>query len=152
MTFEVSKFGAPGVNVVKNVHNQFGPRETGQTQGTANTAGFGNELTVDITGSDLTALAYPLDAPVLPAGAVITKVFLEVTEAFALGGTTPTIEVGTETSEATNGFSITEAQAEATGVTDLTSALSGTWAAGLAASTTLGLFDGRLLANLNHCW
>ncbi|NOQ73238.1 MAG: hypothetical protein GQ574_14620 [Crocinitomix sp.] len=59
-----------------------------------------------------------------------------------LGGTTPVIDIGTESTEATNGFTITEAQAEAVGMYDLTSALAGTWAAGLAADTTVGLLLG----------
>jgi hypothetical protein len=83
--------------------------------------------------------AFPLDAPVIPAGAVIDRVTVEVTEAFALGGTSPVIEIGTEGSEATNGFTVSEAQAEATATYDLTSALSGTWAAPLAAATTVGI-------------
>jgi hypothetical protein len=53
------------------------------------------------------------------------------------------LDVGTDTSEATNGFSITEAQLEAAAdtVVDLTSALSGTWdaEAKLAADTTVNL-------------
>lgn len=74
----------------------------------------------------------------LPAGAVVREVVAEVTEAFALGGTTPTINVGTNGSEGTNyGIELSEANAEATGTYDGTPA--GTWAAPLAADTVIGV-------------
>lgn len=129
-----------GGNVTTFVSNHYGPRDVGQTAGVAKTEGLSNQLTLDITGVDVGNEAFALElAPFLPAGADITKVYAQVTEAFVLGGTTPVIEIGTEGSEATNGFTITEAQAEATGLYDLTSALSGTWAAPLAAQTTIGI-------------
>ena len=140
MAYEQSLFG-DGVSTtqVTNVHGHFGARESGKTNGIVKTEGFVNELTIDIDGDMVSDAAYPLLAPTLPAGAIIEDVYLKVTEAFVLGGTTPAIEIGTETSESTNGFTITEAQAEATGTYDVTAALSGTWAAGLAAATTVGL-------------
>lgn len=145
MTYEVSKFGdgsaAGSGNVVQTVHNHYGPRGEAdqESAGIINTEGALNELVVDFDAATLTAAAYILMPPALPAGAKVTRVLLEVQEAFVLGGTTPAIEIGTEGSEATNGFTITEAQAEATGMYDLTSALSGTWAARLAARTVLGI-------------
>ena len=143
MGFEASKFGdgsASGAgNVTTQVHNQFGPRESKQAQGRVGTEGVMNEISIEFNGTDVGNAAYPLLVPYIPAGAVIEDVYLKVKEAFVLGGTSPTIEVGTETSEATNGFTITEAQAEAVGTYDLTGALSGTWAAPLAAQTTIGL-------------
>lgn len=77
----------------------------------------------------------------IPAGAIILRTMLDVRVAFALAGTTPAVEVGTNGSEATNGFTITEAQIEAVAITDLTSALSGTWDAevDLAADTVVGI-------------
>lgn len=143
MGFEQSKFGdgstAGSGNVVSTVSNHYGARDTGKTQGVAQSAGFEKELTLVIDGDMVSDEAFPLIAPTLPAGAVIEKVTVVVEEAFVLGGTSPVIEVGTEGSEATNGFTITEAQAEAAGTYDLTSALSGTWAAPLAAETTVGI-------------
>jgi hypothetical protein len=145
MAYEQSKFGdgsATGSgNVTTAVNNHYGPRDVGKTVGIINTEGVMNELVIDLDGDMVSAEAFPLLAPKLPAGSRIEDVFVHVTEAFVLGGTSPIIEVGTEGSEATNGFSITEAQAEALGIYDLTSALSGTWAAatGLAAETTLGI-------------
>jgi hypothetical protein len=146
MSYEQSPFGdgsaAGSGNVVTTVNNQYGSRDTGDTNGVSKTEGFINELTIDINGGNVGAGAYALLAPTLPAGAIIEDVYMEVTEVFVLGGTTPVIDVGTETSEATNGFTITEAQAEALGSYDLTSALSGTWAAPLAAATTVGVLLG----------
>lgn len=143
MSFEQSYFGdgsaAGSGNVTTIVHNHYGPRNTGKTVGQFDTDGALQELILDIDGTMVGNAAYPLLAPKLPAGVIIEDVYLKVTEDFVLGGTTPAIEVGTETSEDTNGFTITKAQAEAVGTYDLTSALSGTWAAGLAAETTVGL-------------
>lgn len=143
MAFETALFG-DGVSTtrVTTVSTDFGPRDSGKTTGITRTAGFVTELTLDIDGTMVGDGAYALLAPIIPANAIIEDVYLEVTEAFVLGGTTPLIDIGTETSEATNGFTITETQAETTGIYDLTSALSGTWAAGLAAETTLGLLLG----------
>lgn len=143
MGFEQSKFGdgsaAGSGNVVSTVSNHYGPRDTGKTTGVIRTSGAVNELTLDIDGEMVGDAAYALVVPKIPANSIVEDVFVEVTEAFVLGGTTPAIEIGTEGTEATNGVTITEAQAEATGVYDVTSALAGTWAAGLSAETTLGL-------------
>lgn len=145
MAYEQSKFGTGGAagtgNVTQVVHNHYGPRNVGKTVGIINTEGAQNEVVIDLDAEMVAAAGYPLMAPILPAGSRVTKVFMEVSEVFALGGTTPAIEIGTEGSEATNGFTITEAQAEALGVYDLTAALSGTWSAttGLLAATTLGI-------------
>lgn len=145
MPYERAKFGdgsaAGAGNVVSTVSQHYGPRGEAdqESHGIVNTEGVLNELVVYFDAATLTAAAYNLLPPALPAGAKIIRVLLEVQEAFALGGTTPAIEIGTEGSEVTNGFTITEAQAEATGMYDLTSALSGTWAAQLAARTVLGI-------------
>lgn len=142
MSFEQSKFGYGGGATTADsygVHNHYGAREVGKGQGTTSTEGFINELTLDIDGELVGNEDFPLLAPQLPAGAKIDAVFLEVSEVFVLGGTTPVLEVGTAGTEATNGVTITEAELEAVGVYDVTSALSGTWLAGLAAVTNLGL-------------
>ena len=143
MGYETSSFGdstsSGSGNVTTTVNNHYGARSTGKTVGVTQQDGFKNELTLDIDGTMVGNAAYALLAPSLPKNALIKEVYVEVTEAFVLGGTSPTIEVGTEGSEATNGFTITQAQAQAVGSYDLTSALSGTWASGLAAATTVGL-------------
>lgn len=143
MAFETALFG-DGVSTtrVTTVSTYFGPRDSGKTAGETRTSGFVTELTIDIDAAMVESGAYALIAPTIPAGAIIEDVYVDVTEAFVLGGTTPVIDVGTEGSEATNGFTITEAQAEAVKMLDLTGALSGTWAAGLVADTTVGLLLG----------
>ena len=146
MGYETSAFGdgvltGSGGNVTSNVHNHYGPRDTGKTQGVIKSEGVYDELTFDLDGTMVGNEAFPLIAPLIPAGSRIKEVFVEVSEVFVLGGTTPVIEVGTEGSEATNGFTVSETIAEAVGMYDLTSALSGTWATsvGLVADTTVGI-------------
>jgi len=147
MGYERTKFGndvltGSGGNVKSKVSNHYGPRDTGKTVGLTYSDGFIRELSIDIDGPTVTAAEFALTvAPILPAGTRIADVFLHVTEAFVASGTTPAIEIGTEGSEVTNGFTITEAQAEGVGIYNLTSALSGTWGAatGLAAATTVGI-------------
>lgn len=143
MGYEQSKFGdgsASGSgNVTTAVNNHYGSRDTGKTVGTLFTNGVERELVLDIDGDMVGNAAYALLAPKLPAGATVLEAYAEVTEAFVLGGTTPTINVGTEGSEGTNGVEISEAQAEAVGTYDITSTVAGTWANPLAAETTVGL-------------
>lgn len=145
MAYETSKFGdgsAAGVgNVTTTVHNHYGRRLVGKTVGDLETDGSIRELIIDLDGGMVGAAGFPLIAPTLPAYSRVLNVYAEVQEVFALGGTTPAIEIGTETSEVTNGFTISEAIAEALGTYDLTAALSGTWAGatGLVADTLLGI-------------
>lgn len=142
MAFENSKFGyAGGATTVSSplVSNHYGQREVKKSVGHTSTEGFMNELTIDLDGDMATAGAFPLLAPVIPAGARIEDVFLVVDEVFVMGGTNPVLEVGTEGSEATNGVTLEDAELEAVGTYSKAAALSGTWAAGLAADTTVGL-------------
>lgn len=128
-----------GGNVTSVVHNNFGPRDAGETVGVNKVEGMKEELVIDLTSELINdGQLIPF---VLPAGAVIKDVYMDVEEVFTLTGTTPAVEIGTDGSEATNGFTITEAQLEATGSVNLTSALSGTWDAEvpLAANTTVGI-------------
>ena len=145
MAFEQAKFGdgsASGSgNVTTSVNTHFGAFEGGKTVGTKNTEGVMYELTMDIDGEMMGAEEFALLAPKIPAGSRIEDAFLQVTEVFVMGGTTPTFEVGTEGSEATNGLVISEAVGEALGTYDLTGTLVGTWAgtSGLVAETTVGI-------------
>jgi hypothetical protein len=145
MAFERSKFGdgsASGAgNVTKTVHTHYGRRDVGKGTGDLYTAGAVKEVVFDLDGDVVGAEEFALEAPIIREGSRILEAYVEVTEAFVLGGTSPTVEIGTEGSEATNGVTITEAQAEAVGVYDVTSALAGTWAGttGLAADTTVGI-------------
>lgn len=126
-------------NTGLGVNNHYGPRELGGSAGVVGTQGREVELSIDLNEPVVSNGGPELVDFTIPAGALIEKVYLEVTEAFDLGGTTPAIEVGTDTSEETNGVTITEAQAEATGYTDITAALAGTWASPLAADTVVGV-------------
>lgn len=142
MSFELSKFGdgsaAGAGNVVSQVHNHFGPRSKGgETVGVYDTDGTIRELAIDINGEMLGLAAFQLMVPTLPKGATVLNVLAEITEAFVLGGTTPAIKIGTKTTEATNGVSISEAQAEAVG--NYVLATAGTWSSPLAAATTVGI-------------
>jgi hypothetical protein len=121
--------------VVNGVANYYGPRHryegNGGVEGGRDDTRF---LVLDISGSDyLTAQA------TLPAGATIVgNALVEVREAFALGGTTPVINVGVSGSEGTNRLAqISEAQAEALGTYSIASA--GTLAVNtpLAAAATI---------------
>jgi len=146
MSYETSPFGngvltGSGGNVVENVHTRFNTQDTGGGAGVNKVEGMKEELVIDFTGAMFNDVADGLVPFVLPAGAIIKDVFAYVDEAFVASGTTPALEIGTDGSEATNGFSVTEAQLEATGAYNLTSALSGTWdaEAPLAADTTIGI-------------
>lgn len=143
MAYEQSKFGdgsaAGSGNVVSTVSNHYGARDTGGFGGVSRTAGFENEMTLVVTPEMIEEENFTLVPFRLPKGALIKSVYAEVEEAFVIGGTSPALDIGTEGSEATNGFTTTEAQLEAVGAYDLTSALSGTWADPLTADTLVGI-------------
>lgn len=78
----------------------------------------------------------------LPAGSIPLDAVFEVTEAITqTGGTTSlTLNVGTNGSEGTNGFTITDAATSIAVVTELDAAGDGTWAGvALAADTLVGV-------------
>lgn len=141
MSFESSRFGATTTStaVVTQTNTHYNQRFSTRAQGVVKTEGSVNLLSVEVSGEDVSNESFVLLAPRLPAGAKIEKVWVTVKEALTLGGTSPAISVGTEGSESTNGFDISEAQAEAAGTYDVTSTLAGTWGAPLAAETVLGI-------------
>lgn len=144
MPFERSQFGnnvdiGSGGNVNGFVNTHYETRVSGNQTGLVKTYGTFDELAIDFDGAQLSKAEFPLIAPTLPAGTSVTSVMFKVTEAFVVVGTTPAVEIGTQGSEVTNGFTTTEAQLETVGSVDLTAALSGTWAAVLAAETTVGV-------------
>lgn len=105
---------------INGVINRFGPR--GRHEGYAGsmaTRDAEREFVVHFSGAD-----YTLVSGSLPAGAaVVTQMLVEITEAFALGGTTPTINIGVSGSHGTNYLGeISEAQAEALGTYSVASA------------------------------
>lgn len=120
----------------------FGTRRAGDEAnfGTFGDVGSQKELVFEIKGSDFTSNAYTGPTITLKAGFVWRSGIAEVTEAFNLTGTTPTINVGVSGSEATNrAAQLSEAQAEAVGVYNMAGA--GTLASGtpLASDQTLSI-------------
>jgi hypothetical protein len=134
------------VSATRNVRSRYGEYRKGAQIGHTKTEGGRNLLTVTLTGADLDDMAtangkYPFPQVVLPKGAVILKAYFRVTEAFVITGTTPVVDIGTSGSEATNGVTISETNLESIGADDVTAALAGTWAAGVAltAATDVGV-------------
>ena len=115
------------------VYNNYGTRETNEARdGVINTAGKVWQKQINFHGNDYTQVSFTL-----PAGATFLRASAKVTEAFALGGTSPTINVGTSGSHGTNyAIELSEAQAEAVG-TYYNATGAGTFAAPLAAATTV---------------
>lgn len=129
-------------NTGLGVNNHYGERGTQDgVVGGGDLPGNGaiKEAVIYIKGEDFGAGTSFDTQYSIPAGAKFVEAYAEITEAFALGGTTPTINVGTNGSEGTNyGLELSEAQAEATDeVYNGTGA--GTWASPLAAATTVGV-------------
>lgn len=116
------------------VSTNYGSRSTGSTVGVEESETNITRLVVNITGEMLQAGAY-VPPVVVPKGTLMRSVNLRVDEAFVLGGTTPTIQVGAFGSVATNGFAISQAQAQAVGTTAITPG-AGTWALASTTGTT----------------
>lgn len=105
---------------VNGVPNFYGPRHRHEgVQGAMSTIGAERELVVVFSGD-----TYLSVTGALPAGAMVTgNSMVEVVEVFALGGTTPVINVGVSGSEGTNRLAqISEAQAEAVGTYSIATA------------------------------
>lgn len=130
MTFEA--------NTGLGVKNHYGARDTGRGAGVFDVDGITAELVIDVNANLVSTGLFVKDF-VIPKGAIIRDVYIEVTEVFALGGTTPTILIGTDGGEVTNGIVISQAAAQALGSSLATKA--GTWNSntGLAADTTVGI-------------
>lgn len=123
------------INGVKNIYGPRASRHEGVV-GQHTTRDGERELVIWFDGS-----SYTYVTGTLPAGAVVSEnAIVEVTEAFALGGTTPTINIGVSGSHGTNYLAeLSEAQAEAVGTYSLVPA--GTLAINtpLAAAVTLAV-------------
>lgn len=121
-------------DATRGVKTWYGPQDLSQSEARSLTSvGKVKEMTVVVTGSDYASVSFTL-----PKGSIVVDSFVEVTEAFALGGTTPTLALGTSGSAPTNSIvDVTEANAEAIGTYQGVPA--GTLAAGtpLAADTTI---------------
>lgn len=120
---------------VNGVTNYYGPRHRHEgVQGQLPSTGAEKELVIHVSGDTYLSLT-----GTLPAGAMVTgNAMVEVSEVFALGGTTPVINIGVLSSEGTNRIAqVSEAQAEAVGTYSIASA--GTLAVNtpLAAAVTI---------------
>ena len=127
--------------------NFYGPRSAKEgIEGGIKTEGSIKELTLKFTGKNINDDVFGTNLAVLPAGARIHDVTFVIAEAFALGGTSPTINIGTDGSEGTNGVELAETQAEATGIyygdqqnQETGVSINGTWASELAADTQVSI-------------
>lgn len=124
----------------------FGTRVTGEQANigeAAGPSGAQKTLTVFINASDFTSgtATYNGTTLVIPAGFTVKSVTAEVITAFAaMGGTTPTLNVGVSGSVSTNrAAQLSNAQVQVVGPLDLTSTAAGTLASAtpLLASVTL---------------
>lgn len=113
------------VTTIRGVRANYGTREVGGGMGVIKTEGTTNELTIDLDAASISGDAWA--DVVVPAGSIVTAAYIEVFEAFNLGGTTPTIAIGETGAEVTNGIVVSEAIAEAIGTADLIGAAAGEW-------------------------
>ena len=134
----MSFYGDTGLGV----NNFSGPRTALEGMGGhVKTEGAKKQMVLEFAGTNINDGV--MDSVVtLPANALVVAAYADVETAVTMTGTSPTILIGTNGSEVTNGLVISEAQAEAAGVYDVSGTLTGTWAAGLltdtAVSVTLG--------------
>lgn len=123
--------------------NFYGPRSAKEgIEGGIKTEGSIQELSLKITGANINDDVFSTNLAVLPAGSRVLRAIVAIDEVFALGGTSPIINIGTDGSEATNGVSIDETRAEAAAVytdADTGVAINGTWAAELTADTQVSV-------------
>jgi len=127
-------------NTGLGVFNQYGTRgvEDGVVSGGElhGQGGSTFEKVVYITGDDFDGGTSFNTQLTLPAGSFPIEAVFEVGEAFTLGNADNVFNIGTDTSESTNGFAI--ANPDVAGTTKDTSG-AGTWAAALAADTAVGV-------------
>lgn len=151
--YETSKFGngtsslSAGGNVVLASgvpHNTFGPRDSGGGAGVLKVEGTIEQLRFEVTGNDINDLLGPLVDQYVPAGALVRDAWWNTVEVFVATGTSPTLLVGTDSTEVTNGLVVNETALETLGTTRVTSTLTGTWAVNtpLAARTKIGFAVG----------
>lgn len=131
----MSFYGNTGIGV----DNFEGPRTALEGMGGhLKTEGAKRQMVLEFAGANINDGVMD-SVVILPANALIVAAYADVNEVCALGGTTPTILVGTNGSEVTNGLVISEAQAEAASVYNVTGTLTGTWAAGLTSDTEVSV-------------
>lgn len=118
------------------VNNYYGPRDSGKTAGVIGTVGTMVQASINVDAAMIDGTT-PQTLKI-PAKAKIINVYAKVRTAFVLGGTNPTILIGTDTTEVTNGAVLDDSLAEVVGSYDISATLTGTWASELAAETTVG--------------
>lgn len=108
-----------------NVHNHYGPRDTGGAVGGETRLGSEVQLRIDLTGRSIVDFLAGFVPPVnIPEGAKMVSYTLRVDEAF---DTTGDLVVGAATAPATNGVTITTAELAAVGTKVVTDTGDGTW-------------------------
>ena len=119
------------------VNNFYGVRGTGGGIGLEHGYGTTFTLRFDLTGQSVNDAVAGFTPPVvIPKGAKFLTAVLRVDEAFSVGGTTPTVQVGAAGSVATNGFVLSKTELETVGTKAVTSTGAGTWAIGSTTGTT----------------
>lgn len=121
------------------VFNSYGPRGKQDgllSGGQVQTSGTEYEAVVYIKGDDFNGGTSFNTQLTLPAGAFPIEAVFDVEEVFTLGNADNVFNIGTDTSESTNGFTI--ANPDTASVTVDTSG-AGTWGAALAADTAVGV-------------
>ena len=100
--------------------------------------GSEKEAVIYITGDDFNSTTSFNTSLTLPAGAIFKEAIFEIGEAFTLGNADNVFDIGTDTSEATNGVQIANPDVAGTTI-DATGG--GTWVstAALAADTLVGV-------------
>lgn len=116
-----------------SVSNFYGARSTGNSVGVETSDSSQHRLSVSITGEMLNGTFLP--PVVVPKGARFVGALLRVDEAFNLGGTTPTVQIGAAGSVATNGIVLTKAEMENVGTKVPASTGAGTWSFSSATGT-----------------
>lgn len=112
---------------LRGVVDNYGTRPVGRSAGSIGTSGAKNELSMHLTGQMLSDGI--VIAAHLPSGATLLSAQLIVDEVFVLAASS-VVEIGEDGAEATNGISLTEANLEALGVTDVSAGLAGEWDVG----------------------
>jgi hypothetical protein len=119
------------------VNNHYGARTTGGAVGQETRDGSVVVVRIDLTGQSINdGIGGFVPPVVIPKGAKMEKFRLRVDEAFVVTGTSPTVRIGAEGSETTNGLVITEAELENVGTKTITSTGAGTWAVSSSTGTT----------------
>ena len=126
-----------------NVSNYYGARDTGSAVGIEHGEDSLWRLSVNITPDFLNGTFVP--PVVVPKGALFRSAALRVDEAFNITGTTPTVIIGAQGSEATNGIVLTEAEMETIGTKTPASTGTGTWAQASTTGTTAAAKVGKAL-------